>query len=103
MTAAVLYGASRFFERRAAAIFLMAPLTLVIVMAIFPLVMSLGLAFVHWNVANPGPQALPGPGSITGAGSATTTTFTGSRSTPSSTSSSAFPSSTASGCCWPWC
>ena len=53
MTAAVLYGASRFLERRAAAIFLMAPLTLVIVMAIFPLVMSLGLAFVHWNVANP--------------------------------------------------
>jgi len=53
VTAAVLHTASRFFERRAAAIFLMAPLTLVIVMAIFPLVMSLGLAFVHWNVANP--------------------------------------------------
>lgn len=26
---------------------------LVVMMAIFPLVMSLGLAFVHWNIANP--------------------------------------------------
>jgi len=48
-----LHGLGLFLERRAAAIFLLPPILFVVVLAIFPLFMSLGLAFVHWNIANP--------------------------------------------------
>ncbi|MEZ5666090.1 MAG: sugar ABC transporter permease [Alphaproteobacteria bacterium] len=44
---------ARLGDRRAAGVFIAPPLALVIVMAIFPLVMSLGLSFVHWNLSNP--------------------------------------------------
>ena len=44
---------ARLGDRHAAAVFLTPPLLLVIVMALFPLVMSLGLSFVHWNLSNP--------------------------------------------------
>lgn len=51
MTARARLG--RALERRAAGIFLLPPLLLVVAMAIFPLLMAVGLAFVHWNAANP--------------------------------------------------
>ena len=44
---------ARLGDRRAGAVFIAPPLILVGVMAIFPLVMSLGLSFVHWNLSNP--------------------------------------------------
>src|SRR4029077_15707626 len=37
----------------AAALLLAPPLAIVIVMAIFPLIASLGLSFVNWNLSNP--------------------------------------------------
>ena len=40
-------------DRFAPAIFLLPPLALVAVLAVFPLVMSLGLSFVNWNISNP--------------------------------------------------
>ena len=46
-------AASDWFDRHAGLVFLLPPLVLVIVMAIFPLFMSLGLAFVYWDFANP--------------------------------------------------
>ena len=42
-----------YLEKKSAAVFLLPPTLLVVMMAIFPLFMSLGLAFVHWNIANP--------------------------------------------------
>ena len=41
------------FDRHAGLVFLLPPVALVIVMAIFPLLMSLGLAFVYWDFSNP--------------------------------------------------
>ena len=46
-------AASDWLDRHAGLVFLLPPVVLVIVMAIFPLFMSLGLAFVHWDIANP--------------------------------------------------
>jgi len=43
----------RYFDRHAAALFLTPPLALVVLLSVFPLVMSLGLSFVNWNFANP--------------------------------------------------
>jgi multiple sugar transport system permease protein len=40
-------------DRRAAAFFIAPPMVLVIAMAIFPMLVSLGLSFVNWNLSNP--------------------------------------------------
>jgi multiple sugar transport system permease protein len=40
-------------DRRAAALFLLPPLLVVVILSIFPLAMSLGLSFANWNIANP--------------------------------------------------
>ncbi len=46
-------GITRGLDRFAPAFFLLPPITLVVVLAVFPLVMSLGLSFVNWNISNP--------------------------------------------------
>ncbi|MFO1056207.1 MAG: sugar ABC transporter permease [Dongiaceae bacterium] len=40
-------------DRRAAFLFLLPPLVVVLLLSIFPLVLSLGLSFANWNIANP--------------------------------------------------
>jgi multiple sugar transport system permease protein len=40
-------------DRFAPALFLLPPIAMVAVLAVFPLVMSLGLSFVNWNISNP--------------------------------------------------
>ena len=44
---------TNWLDRHASLVFILPPALLVIVMAIFPLIMSLGLSFVYWDFANP--------------------------------------------------
>lgn len=46
-------GIARSLDRFAPALFLLPPVIIVVVLAIFPLLMSLGLSFVNWNISNP--------------------------------------------------
>lgn len=43
----------RNLDRYAPVVFLLPPALIVVVLAIFPLIMSLGLSFVNWNISNP--------------------------------------------------
>ena len=46
-------GIARSLDRFAPALFLLPPVAIVVVLAVFPLLMSLGLSFVNWNISNP--------------------------------------------------
>jgi multiple sugar transport system permease protein len=48
-----LAGITGRLDRLAPALFLLPPIALVVVLAMFPLVMSFGLSFVNWNISNP--------------------------------------------------
>jgi multiple sugar transport system permease protein len=48
-----LAGIARRLDCLAPALFLLPPIALVVVLAMFPLVMSFGLSFVNWNISNP--------------------------------------------------
>jgi multiple sugar transport system permease protein len=46
-------GFAGWLDRHAPAMFLLPPIALIVVLSIFPLLMSLGLSFVNWNISNP--------------------------------------------------
>jgi multiple sugar transport system permease protein len=46
-------GVALYLERFAPAVFLIPPLALVVLLSLFPLLVSLGLSFVSWNISNP--------------------------------------------------